>query len=85
MKLTSGHTLKALMQQKGVSLNDMALATDRSKGFISHLTAGRKTTCSPMVADRIARRLDVPLELLFVPSPPISVVQAIPQQRRRAA
>lgn len=68
MRLTSAATLRALMQQKAVSYSDMALAAGRSKGFISHLTAGRKKTCTPQVAERIARRLDVPLAILFVPS-----------------
>ena len=39
-----------------------------SKSFISHLLAGRKKTCTPRLAERIAESLEVPLEILFVPS-----------------
>jgi transcriptional regulator with XRE-family HTH domain len=74
MRLISTDTLRALMAQKGVSLQDLADAARVSKGFISHLTAGRKKTMTPRVADAIARRLDVPLTVLFMPSvsPPSS-------------
>lgn len=68
MKLQSRQVLRAFMQQKGVSLNDLALAAGVSKGFVSHLTSGRRTTCKPLTAVQIARRLDVPLEVLFMPS-----------------
>jgi len=84
MRLISSATLRALMEQKDVSLADMARATERSKGFISHLTRGRKTTCSPEVADRIARRLDVHLELLFVPSMSSSDGRNVSQRKAAA-
>jgi transcriptional regulator with XRE-family HTH domain len=85
MRLTSATTLRALMEQKDVSYADMARAAGRSKGFISHLTSGRRRTCLPEVADRIARRLDVHLELLFVESLSTTTVRAARQQRRTAA
>jgi transcriptional regulator with XRE-family HTH domain len=85
MRLRSSDTLRALMQQKGVSYQDMALAAGCSKGFVSHLAKERKTTCTPAVADRIARRLDVPLDLLFVASPSISKGQDGHHSRKRAA
>lgn len=68
MKLTSADTLRALMAQKDVSYSDLAAAASVSKGFISHLTSGRRRTCTPRVADAIARRLDIPLSVLFVVS-----------------
>lgn len=85
MRLASGATLRALMEQKGVSLMDMSLSAEVSKGFISHLTAGRKSTCTPKVAERIARRLDVPLTVLFVPSTSTTEGRNIPQQRKASA
>jgi hypothetical protein len=72
MRLTSHETLRALMTQHDVSYTDLALAADVSKGFISHLVKERKKTCTPAVADRIARRLFVPLGVLFVASASIS-------------
>ncbi|WP_198588245.1 helix-turn-helix transcriptional regulator [Geodermatophilus chilensis] len=85
MKLTSAATLRALMAQKGVSYQDMALAAGVSKGFISHLTAGRRNTMTPRVAERIARRLDVPLELLVVPSTSITGGRDVQSSGRPAA
>jgi transcriptional regulator with XRE-family HTH domain len=85
MKLTSADTLRALMQQKDISYADLAAAAKVSKGFISHLTAGRKNTCTPGVADRITRRLDVPLRLLFVESVSTTNGRTARQQRRTAA
>lgn len=76
MTLTSAETLRALMTQHGVSYSDLALAADVSKGFISHLVKGRKKTCTPAVADRIARRLLVPLSVLFVASPSIATARS---------
>lgn len=85
MRLTSANTLRALMDQKGISLQDLANSAKVSKGFISHLTAGRKKTCTPRVAEEIARRLDVPLSLLFVPSVPLVSGRSSNQQKRVAA
>lgn len=85
MRLISPDTLRALMAQKGVSYEDMRLAAGVSKGFISHLTAGRKKTCTPRVADAIARRLDVPLTLLFMPSISSGEGSSDKQQGRPAA
>jgi transcriptional regulator with XRE-family HTH domain len=85
MRLASAATLRALMAQKGVSLADMARAAGTSKGFISHLTAERRNTCSPPVAERIARRLDVPLTVLFVPSTSITSGGNTQQRRKVVA
>lgn len=68
MRLTSAATLRALMDQKDVSYADLAASAKVTKGFISHLARERRSTCTPKVADAIARRLDVPLPLLFVAS-----------------
>ena len=70
MKLNSSATLKALMHQRAFSLGRLARYAGCSKGFISHLLSGRRRTCSPTLAARIAEALDVPLELLFMPSLP---------------
>jgi transcriptional regulator with XRE-family HTH domain len=66
VKLTSADTLRALMAQRNFSMARLARYADCSKSFISHLTSGRKTTCSGPLAERIAEALDVPLGLLFV-------------------
>lgn len=85
MRLISGENLRQWMWQKRVSLQDLADAASVSKGFISHLTAGRKTTCTPRVADAIARRLDVPIGALFVPSISSSDTTNVKHQRGKVA
>ena len=66
MKLTSPDTLRALIAQRGFSYERLARYSGVSKSFVSHLTAGRKSTCKPETAENIAEALDVPLEILFV-------------------
>lgn len=83
MRLISPDRLRKQMTKRDVSLQDLALAAGVSKGFISHLTAGRKKTCTPRVADAIARRLDVDLDILFVPS--LSIDSERPTHHRRMA
>lgn len=73
MRLRSGGALREQMDRQGKSLADVARYAGVSRGFISHLTAGREKTCSPKVAQRIADLLGVGLELLFeVQVPPAS-------------
>lgn len=71
MRLQSADTLKALMAQRGYSMSRTARYADCSKSFISHLAEGRKSTCTPALAQRIAEALDVPLSVLFVASVPV--------------
>lgn len=68
MRLTSPDTLRALMAQRKLSYETLARYAGCSKSFISHLTSGRKNTCTPPLAERIAEALQVPLEIIFVPS-----------------
>lgn len=65
MKLRSAATLRALMEQESLSLAELGRAAGCSKGFISHLLAARRKTCTPVLAQRIAKTLRVPLEVLF--------------------
>lgn len=68
MKLANANTLRALMEQRGMGMGRLARYAGCSKGFISHLLSGRRSTCTPLLAERIAEALDVPLTVLFVPS-----------------
>ncbi|OBS01847.1 hypothetical protein A9W98_17840 [Mycobacterium gordonae] len=65
MRLRSPATLRALMEQYGFSLGRLARYADCSKGFISHLLSGRRSSCTPELAARIAEALNVPLEVIF--------------------
>lgn len=69
MRLTSPDTLRALIRQRGFSYEQLARYSGCSKSFVSHLTSGRKSTCTPKLAVRIAEALLVPTEILFVASP----------------
>lgn len=65
MRLQSADTLRALMAQRGFSMGRLARYAGCNKSFISHLTSGRRSTCTPELAGRLSEALDVPLELLF--------------------
>lgn len=65
MRLRSPATLRALMEQYEFSLSRLARYADCSKGFISHLLAGRRSSCTAQLAERIAEALNVPTEVLF--------------------
>jgi transcriptional regulator with XRE-family HTH domain len=67
MRLQSGEILRAFMRQRGISERTLARYAGCSRAFIGHLLHGRKTTCTPELAARIAEALSVPLEALFVP------------------
>lgn len=66
MRLQSGDTLKALMQQRGFSMARLGRYAGCSKTFIHGLCSGEKRSCTPQLGQRIAEALDVPLEILFV-------------------
>lgn len=76
MKLTSANTLRALMEQKAFSRRRLARYCGLAgTGMIDHLLAGRRTSCTPQLAGRIAEALDVPLDILFVPAVPSAARQ----------
>lgn len=83
MRLTSSDTLRALMAQREFSLGRLARYAGCNKSFVSHLLAGRRRSCTPELAQRIAEALDVPLEILFVPS--VSTANARNVNHGRAA
>ncbi len=84
MKLTSKETLLALMRQRGFSYEQLARYAGCSKSFISHLTKGRKSTCTPKLAQNISEALSVPTEILFVLSPSADSGRSIRSSRKAA-
>lgn len=71
MRLASSDTLRALMKQKGFSHRRLARYCGLAgPGMIDHLVSGRRTSCTPLLAERISEALDVPLTVLFVPKSP---------------
>jgi transcriptional regulator with XRE-family HTH domain len=67
MQVVNKEWLVREMQRKNFSLERMARYAGCSKGMVSHLTSGRRKTCSPILALNIAEALDLDVELLFVP------------------
>lgn len=68
MKLRSAQLLQAFVgpePDKKMSGRQLARAVDVHPSFINHLTAGRSSSCTPKVADRIAGALGVPTDVLF--------------------
>lgn len=70
MRLRSPATMRALMDQNGLSITDVAVAGRCSRGMISHLLSGRRSSCTRRLAKRITAALDVPLDVLFVEQVP---------------
>lgn len=65
MKLRSPEILQAFMRQKDFSMSRLARYAGCSKSMVSHLSSGRKSSCTPELATRISEALDVPREALF--------------------
>lgn len=54
-----------LVNKRKISQRLLADRVGVNPSFINHLTAGRSTTCTPQVADRIAEALGVDTSVLF--------------------
>jgi len=67
MRLHNGKLLRELMNTKHLSNAEVAMSAGVGRTFISALVNERRTSCTPKVAERIAERLEVPLEVLFAP------------------
>lgn len=59
-----GMRIRYLRKQKGMSQLDLALEADINKNYISDLERGNRNP-SLMILEKIAKALDVSLEILF--------------------
>lgn len=66
MKLISKDTLRALIKQRGLSYGDIGDLVGCHRSMISQLANEHRTSCTPILAEKIAICLGVPLEVLFV-------------------
>lgn len=69
MRLHSAERLRAFVgpeQDKKISQRRLARYAGVHPSFINHLTSGRRHSCEPKTAERIAEAVGVPLEILFV-------------------
>lgn len=85
MRLTSGKILRGLMDRHRISNADLGMSAGVGRTFISALVNERRTSCTPKVAERIAERLQVPLEVLFVPKASAGSGRPAKSQRKAAA
>lgn len=67
MRLIDRARLRDTMTVVALSTRELAFLAGCSKGMVDHLLAGRKRTCTPELAVRIAWALRVPLDYLFEP------------------
>jgi transcriptional regulator with XRE-family HTH domain len=68
MRLQSGNTLQALIEQRGLNQSRLAEAAGCSRSFINGLCSGQRRSCTDELAARIAEVLLVPLDVLFAPN-----------------
>lgn len=68
MKLNSKETLRALIKQRGLSYGDVGVMVGCNRSMISQLVNGARPSCSPVLAERLAVCLGVPVEVLFTPN-----------------
>lgn len=71
MRLVSAERLRSFVgpePSKKMSGRRLARYADVHPSFVDHLLSGRRRSCTPKVATRIAESLEVPLDVLFVPS-----------------
>lgn len=66
-----------LVDSRKISQRELAERVGVHPSFINHLTAGRSTTCTPDVADRIAEVLNTPVSILFVEKEPSSISHSV--------
>lgn len=86
MRVKSAELLRAFVgpePHKKMSARRLALNVQCHPSFIDHLLAGRRTSCEPRTAARIAEALEVPVGALFDVKKPIQ--QAASNRRKRVA
>lgn len=72
------------MQTKHFSLDRLARYAGCSKGMVSHLTSGRRTSCTPVLAENIAEALGMSVRSLFVPRVSTESAQIVRTKRTGA-
>lgn len=86
MKIVSKERLRSFVgpgDDKKMSGRRLARIVDVHPSFIDHLLTGRRSSAKPLTAQRIAEALEVPLDILFVPTLPSAGCASV--QREKAA
>ena len=87
MRLVSPKRLSAFVGRepdKKMSARRLARSAGVHPSFINHLTSGRCRTAKPVTAERIAEALEIPLDVLFVPTVTSSTATREQSQRNVA-
>lgn len=74
VKLVSAQALRQYMEFRQETNRSLAAKAGVGPGIVGHLRSGKRTTCSPRVAQAIEEALACPPGFLFVPK--LSVIQA---------
>lgn len=85
MRLISGERLRNAIARKGLSYGQFAEQVPCSKAMVGFLCKEDRRTCTPELAEKIARRLEVDLDYLFVPSVSLDKGENVPSRKRAAA
>lgn len=85
MKLISGDRLKRKIRDEGVSYEAFGKSVDCSKAMIGMLCTEQRRTCTPQLAEAIARRLRLDLDYLFVPSVSLDRSRPVNVQSKKVA
>lgn len=83
MKLVSSERLRSFIgpePEKKMSGRRLARMVGVHPSFIDHLLSGRRRSATPLVAQHIAEALEVPLDVLFVPTAPSATSQVTKQR-----
>lgn len=81
MQLKSAEYFKDTIRQRGLSYADVAEMAGCHKSMIGQLASGHRKSCSPDLADRIARCLGVLTGLLFDQRASATSGHRIPEER----
>lgn len=65
VRLVSKDALAVAMQFRGITVRELAERSKVNRSTIGHLRSGKRTSCTPVVAARLAKALDTPTELIF--------------------
>lgn len=68
VRLISARRLAAAMAFRGLSVRELAMRVGAHRATIGHLRSGARTYCDPVVARRIAKQLDYPIDEFFEPA-----------------
>lgn len=82
MRLISPDRLRSFVgpePSKKMSGRRLARYIEVHPSFIDHLLSGRRKSCNTRTGERIAEALDVPLDILFVPTAPSNTGQTAKQ------